>query len=213
MRQKANPATFETIRSSRLDLVPVTAESLLCQQRNGPDMRSELGVVIHAEIPESWPPAEWEPHVLQYLLDVIEKDAEAAGWCRYLLLRDEKGGTRTLIGTFGCGFPKEDTGLAELGYGLLPEWQRQGFAAEAVLAMLPWLQSRRAITAFVAQTFPHLRGSIRVLEKTGFHPAGAGYEDGTILFRRECETLKVPASKASASKTAASNASGRWEKR
>jgi len=29
-----------------------------------------------------------------------------------------------------------------------------------------------------------LRGSIRVLEKTGFEPAGAGFEQGTILFRK-----------------------------
>lgn len=50
--------------------------------------------------------------------------------------------------------------------------------------MLPWLESRRPIRAFVAQTFPHLRGSIRVLEKTGFQPAGQGFEEGTILFRR-----------------------------
>jgi [ribosomal protein S5]-alanine N-acetyltransferase len=173
---------FEDIKTPRLDLVAVTPESLLIQQRNSPSMRAELGRVISAEVPDEWPHENWEPHVFEYLLKLFAETPEAIGWCRYLAVRHATG--RTLIGSFGSGLPKPDTGEAEIGYGILPAWQRQGFAPEAVVAMLPWLQSRREIRAFVAQTFPHLRGSIRVLEKTGFAPAGAGYEEGAILFRR-----------------------------
>ena len=173
---------FEDIVTPRLDLVAVTPESLLIQQRNTPAMRIELGRSIGAEVPDEWPHENWEPHVFEYLLKLFAETPEAIGWCRYLALRQKTG--RTLIGSFGSGLPKAETGEAEIGYGILPAWQRQGFAPEAVLAMLPWLQSRREIRAFVAQTYPHLRGSIRVLEKTGFEPAGAGFEDGTILFRR-----------------------------
>jgi ribosomal-protein-alanine N-acetyltransferase len=179
---------FEDIATPRLDLVAVTPESLLIQQRNSPAMRIELGSVLGAEVPGEWPHENWEPHVFEYLLKLFAETSEAIGWCRYLAVRHETG--RTLIGTFGCGLPKPDTGEAEIGYGILSAWQRQGFASEAVVAMLPWLQSRRKIRAFVAQTFPHLRGSIRVLEKTGFEPAGGGFEEGTILFRRSpVETL------------------------
>jgi ribosomal-protein-alanine N-acetyltransferase len=177
---------FEDVKTLRLDLVPVTAESLHCQARNAADMRAELGAILHAKVPDAWPHENWEPHVLDYLLNLIAADSEAVGWCRYLMLRHPDGSKRTLIGSFGSGFPKPETGQAEIGYGILPQWQRQGFAVEAVAAMLPWLQERREIQAFVAQTFPHLYGSIRVLEKCGFQPAGAGFEEGTILFRREC---------------------------
>jgi RimJ/RimL family protein N-acetyltransferase len=173
---------FEDIATPRLDLVAVTPQSLLIQQKDSPTMRIELGRSIGAKVPDEWPHENWEPHVFEYLLRLFAETPEAIGWCRYLVLRHETG--RTLIGSFGSGLPKPDTGEAEIGYGILPAWQRQGFAPEAVVAMLPWLQSRRQIRAFVAQTFPHLRGSIRVLEKTGFEPAGAGFEDGTILFRR-----------------------------
>jgi RimJ/RimL family protein N-acetyltransferase len=175
------PSGAVEIQTARLDLVPVTAESLRCQVGFGPQMYADLGAAIHAEIPTEWPPENWEPHVLDYLLNLIAEEPEATGWGRYLLLRHPGG--RTLIGTFGCAFPKAETGQAELGYGLLPSWQRQGFAAEAVLAMLPWLQSQRTIRAFVAQTFPNLRGSIRVLEKCGFAHVGAGFEEGTVLYR------------------------------
>ena len=186
-------SAFEDVKTRRLDLVPVTAESLHCQARNSPDMRTELGAILHAEVPDAWPHENWEPHVYDYLLNLIAQDAEAIGWCRYLMLRHVDGSERTLgrtlIGSFGSGFPKPETGQAEIGYGILPQWQRQGFAVEAVEAMLPWMQTRREIRAFVAQTFPHLYGSIRVLEKCGFLQIGAGFEEGTILFRRECDPV------------------------
>jgi ribosomal-protein-alanine N-acetyltransferase len=173
---------FEGLTTKRLDLVAMSAESLRRQADDGPEMRLKLGAVLRCHVPEGWPHENWEPHVYEYLLNLIATDAEAMGWCRYLMLRRE-GGVRTLIGTFGCGFPKAETGEAEIGYGLLPEFQRQGYAAEAVKAMLPWLRSRRPVKAFVAQTFPHLYGSIRVMEKCGFVYAGPGFEDGTVLYR------------------------------
>ena len=179
---------FDDVRSVRLDLAPVTPESLYCQARNASDMRRELGAILNARVPEAWPHENWEPHVYDYLLKLIAEDVEAIGWCRYLLLRNPDGG-RTLIGSFGSGFPRPDTGDAEIGYGLLPAWQRQGFAVEAVSAMLPWLRQRREIRGFVAQTYPHLRGSIRVLEKAGFSYAGPGFQDGTILYRESADDV------------------------
>jgi len=185
---------FEEIKTLRLDLVAATPESLLCEAKGGDNMRTKLGAILRAVVPDAWPHEHWEPHVYKFMLNLIANDPEAGGWCRYAILRheDETGPPcRTLIGTVGSFFPKPDTGEAEIGYGFLPAWQRQGFAPEAVAAMLPWLQTRREIRAFVAQTFPHLRGSIRVLEKTGFHCAGAGFEEGTILFRKECSDSAV----------------------
>jgi RimJ/RimL family protein N-acetyltransferase len=175
---------FEDVRTPRLDLVAVTPESILCQVGFGPNMRFDLGAIVGAGVSNEWPHENWDPHVLDYLLNLFTESPEAIGWCRYLVLRESDSSSRTLIGTFGAGFPKAETGEAEIGYGILPTWQRQGYAAEAVTAMLPWIQTRRVIRGFVAQTFPHLRGSIRVLEKCGFEPAGAGFEEGAVLFRR-----------------------------
>jgi RimJ/RimL family protein N-acetyltransferase len=144
-----------------------------------------LSRILSAEVSDEWPPEHWEPHVVDYLLNLIAEHPNAVGWCRYLLLRND--GKQKLIGTFGCSFPKPETGEAELGYGILPNWQRQGFAAEAVMAMMPWLRTQRGIRAFVAQTFPYLYGSIRVLEKCGFVVAGSGEEPGAVLFRKVVE--------------------------
>lgn len=178
--------TLSVIQTARLDLVAVTPASIQCQDGFGSSMRHDLGTILNANVPIEWPHENWEQHVLDYLLNLFAESPEAVGWCRYLVHRGEQGSGRTLIGTFGCSFPRPENGEAELGYGILPSWQRQGYAPEAVSAMMPWLESQSSINAFVAQTFPHLYGSIRVLEKCGFHPAGAGYEEGAILFRKPC---------------------------
>jgi [ribosomal protein S5]-alanine N-acetyltransferase len=175
--------SFEDVSSVRLDLVAMSPGSLRCQAEDALDMRSRLGAILRCKVPDGWPHENWEPHVYEYLLNLIATDAESMGWCRYILLRGDDG-ERRLIGTFGSGLPKAETGEAEIGYGLLPEYQRQGYAAEAVMAMLPWLRSRRPVKAFVAQTFPHLYGSIRVMEKCGMVYAGPGFEEGTILHRK-----------------------------
>jgi RimJ/RimL family protein N-acetyltransferase len=190
MKKYESHPIFADIQTARLDLIPVTTTSLLCQQQNTPEMRKWLGTILHATVPAEWPPEHWEPHVYEYLLALIAKDSEMEGWCRYIIVRDNSRYGRTLIGTFGSGFPKPETEEAEIGYGLLLKWQRMGFAVEAVEAMLPWLRARRQIKSFVAQTFPHLYGSLRVLEKTGFKPAGLGYEDGAMLFRKRYEAIK-----------------------
>ena len=181
MPDHGQPFPCAEVQTPRLDLIPVTAASLQCQVGFSAGMYAEMGRLLHAEIPVAWPPEHWEPHVLDYLLNLFAEHPESVGWCRYLLLRQPD--RRILIGSFGCALPKQESGEAELGYGLLPAWQRQGFAAEAVQAMMPWLAAQQPIRAFVAQTYPELRGSVRVLEKCGFHLAGSGFEEGTVLYR------------------------------
>ncbi len=176
------PVSFEDLKTERMDLVAITAESLHCQVANEPGVHGELGRLLDCSVPDLWPPEHWEPHVFDFLLKLFDTDPEGVGWCRYLMLR--KGdGSRVLMGTCGALFPREETGEAEIGYGLLAEFQRQGYAAEAVLSLLPWLRRRRPVKAFVAQTFPHLYGSIRVLEKCGFVYAGKGFDEGAVLYR------------------------------
>ena len=63
---------------------------------------------------------------------------------------------------------------------------------EALDAMLEWLLSQAKVSAFVAQTFPHLHPSIHVIEKNGFQRVGAGFEEGTILFRKAVPDSPFP---------------------
>ena len=75
------------------------------------------------------------------------------------------------------------TGMAEIGYGILEDHQSQGFATEAVDAVVAWALQQPAVTRVEAETEPNNRASQRVLEKCGFHPSGVIGEEGPYFFR------------------------------
>jgi ribosomal-protein-alanine N-acetyltransferase len=181
------------ILTPRLDLIAITPE--LVQSERDQSMQIFESLVC-AMVPEQWRPQDWEPHVLDFLLKQIADFPWSIGWARFVALRDPQSVKRILIGTVGAVPPgtemsQSKVGEIEVGYGILPAFQRRGFATEALAGLMPWVQTQTHVSAFVAQTFPHLQPSIRVLEKSGFQLAGKGFEEGTILLRRCCETISA----------------------
>lgn len=74
-------------------------------------------------------------------------------------------------------------GVAEIGYGILEEYQGQGYATKAVKAVVIWALKQPAVTRVEAETEPDNRASQRVLEKCGFLPSGILGEEGPRFFR------------------------------
>ena len=188
------PKDDAEIHTPRLDLIAITLPLLQCEMEGGAEFAARFRALAGAEIPPEWPPQDWEPHVLEFVFRQLTEQPETLGWTRFVALRDAETGTRTLIGTVGAIPPgsvmaHSAPGEIEVGYGILPAFQRRGFATEALAGMMDWVRSRVEVSAFVAQTFPHLHASIRVLEKCGFELTGDGFEAGTILFRLQRHSL------------------------
>jgi [ribosomal protein S5]-alanine N-acetyltransferase len=72
--------------------------------------------------------------------------------------------------------------MAEIGYSVMPDHQRLGFASEAVAGLIGWAFSHPEVRLVTAQTLPALEASIRVLENNGFHLPGRGSEQGVIRY-------------------------------
>jgi RimJ/RimL family protein N-acetyltransferase len=177
----------QDIQTARLDLVAITPEAIRCESRASANFRADLECILQAEVPEAWPVEHWDPHVLEFLSNLYSENPSVIGWTRYVTLRDETTNRRILIGTFGSMHPGDNSRQIEVGYSILRAFQSRGYATEAMSAMLSWIRSFFPVRCFVAQTFPHLKPSIRVLEKSGFEYVGAGFEEGTILYRLDCE--------------------------
>ena len=77
-------------------------------------------------------------------------------------------------------------GMAEIGYGILEEYQGQGYAAEAVGAAVNWALQQLGVTRVEAETALDNRASQRVLEKCGFLPTGNVGEEGPRFYRTVC---------------------------
>jgi RimJ/RimL family protein N-acetyltransferase len=74
-----------------------------------------------------------------------------------------------------------------IGYSVIDAFQNRGLATEALRCLIPVIFQSSKIRQIVATTYPALKASIRVLEKTGFLPAGTtdggeGMEEGTLLY-------------------------------
>lgn len=154
--------------------------SLLEAELNGrKTFQKELGL----EVPENWPPPLYDRPALEYSLNYLKQNPDAAGWAQwYMLLRDASGKNLTVVGICGLKGKPSANGTAEVGYSVLPQFQRRGFAGEALGGLLKWTFAQPSVTRVIAETYPELKPSIRVLEKNGFHLIGAGSEPGVIRF-------------------------------
>ena len=168
--------TLSEITTPRLRLVAITTEMMDADAAGSP----QLSELLSADVPASWPPEHWEPHVFAFMKGHIARRPATLGWNRYVVV---EGQTRTLIGTVG-GFPRTE-GEAEIGYSILQPWRRLGFASEAVNAFTRELFRTPAVRSISAQTLPDLTGSLGVLRRCGFVFAGPGEEPGAVRYRLE----------------------------
>ncbi len=76
-----------------------------------------------------------------------------------------------------------DDGSVEIGYGIIETHRGQGYATEAVNAVVTWAFQQPGIIRVEAETEPDNQASQRVLEKCGFIPAGIDGEEGPRFVR------------------------------
>jgi RimJ/RimL family protein N-acetyltransferase len=165
------------LETPRLVLIDITRAMLLQSQSQGNGGLARASGLI---VPASWPPEDWDQKAVQWVLDKMDEWPGSQGWGRYVTLRSPHP---TLIGSCGCVGLPEATDDVEIGYAILPEYQRRGYATEAVSALLKWIFSFAHVRSINAQTFPHLAGSLGVLRRLGFVAAGDGAEPGAVRFR------------------------------
>lgn len=175
MAEHAPEAAYRLIRSKRLQLIAATSE-LIKKDIAGGEL---MAVALNVRRPESWPPDLYEPRAMQFALQLLGDPAEQGWSFWYLLSADEPC---ELIGISGFKGRPDETGSVEIAYSILGDFQQQGFATEAVTALVGWAFSHHNVTEVCAETLPYLIQSIRVLEKNGFRFAGAGSETGVVRY-------------------------------
>lgn len=141
----------------------------------------QFSLLLDAVVPENWPPQFNDDESKRYTLNKLLEDPTSSGWhCWYFILN--LLGTRTLIGIGGFKDKPDFNGVVEIGYGILPQFQRHGYGSEAVQGLLHWAFAQDGVNTVVAETLPQLIGSIGVLQKLGFAFIGNGTEEGVIRF-------------------------------
>jgi ribosomal-protein-alanine N-acetyltransferase len=155
----------------RLELTPrpAAAAALL------PDDRVAAAAVIGAGLSTAWPAAD--------LLDVLPMQAAAEP-------ADERFGvwlmierdTNTVVGDIGFLGPP-DAGTVEIGFSVVPDRRRRGYATDATRALIDWAFRDAGVREVVARSEPENEASARVLRAAGF--AQTGQTRGFVRWRRK----------------------------
>jgi len=158
------------IRTPRLLLVPGTLEYLRADL-GGP---AALGRVLECEVPECWPPEFYDADAIRWTMNWLEQHPDHGGWSFYYMLEPASDTVprARLAGAGGFKGPPTPNGTVEIGYAIVADRRRRGYAREAVDAMLAFAFSHDVVERVIAHTLPQLVGSIGVLRSAGFAFSG-----------------------------------------
>lgn len=172
------------LRTPRLLLIPATPESLRAELASP----AALGEVLAVEVPASWPPELYDADAMRWTLDFLLAHPDDRLWSLYYLAepRGRDGERPHLLGLAGYKGAPDEQGVVEIGYGVVPECRRRGYASEAVRALVARAFGDGRVRTVIAHTLPELAASIGVLRATGFTLEGPGndpHEPTAIRFR------------------------------
>lgn len=163
----------ELVHTERLELWPLPPAAAAAL----PEGRDEAARIIGARLSPDWPGPD--------LLDVLPMQSGAsdahARFGVWVVVHRKAGSVIGDIGFFG---PPNDR-TVEIGYSIVPEHRRRGYATEAARALIAWARGQAGVDTVLARCNDDNQPSIRTLERLGF--ARAGEAESQIHWRRGTE--------------------------
>jgi len=164
------------LRTPRLHLIAATSELAQAEVSD----RQALARLLDARLPADWPPPLNDDESARFFLEHLTAHPSATGWMLWYFIAVDEAGERVAVGNGGFKGEPSD-GAVEVGYSIVPRYQRSGFAAEGVRALVAWAFADERVERVVARTFPELPASQALLRKLGFLET-ARAEPGTLSF-------------------------------
>jgi ribosomal-protein-alanine N-acetyltransferase len=179
------------IESERLELPLLSLDQLdsLAAGEGGP-----TAAALDAAIPEEW--ARGVRRIAGIRARQVRARPSDAPWLlRPILLRGADG-SRRAIGSLNFHAGPDESGVVEIGYGLVPEARGRGYAIEAVRAAFEWATRVHGIHRFRASVSPDNERSLNLIRKLGFTQTGDQWdeEDGLeLVFELQLPVERPPA--------------------
>lgn len=134
--------------------------------------RAAFGGLLGAVVPESWPTHDMKD-VQEVFAQALERGEVEPGFGPWYIVMNG-----ALCGGLGCFGNPDAAGMVTMGYGVVPELEKQGIATEAVQGLIGWLAKSGRVRTIRATTFESHFASVRILEKNDFFCCGVSPEDG-----------------------------------
>lgn len=163
------------IDSQRLQLLLFTPEFLRASLAGDVSLATRI---LGVELPGGWPDC---GDLLSLRLNQIENTPEYAPWSLRAIVRRDP---RVMVGhigfhaTPGAEYLRDlSPGAVEFGFTVFPEYQRQGFAREASLAMMRWASERHGVQKFILSIRPDNFPSQALAASLGFRRIGSHIDE------------------------------------
>jgi RimJ/RimL family protein N-acetyltransferase len=178
------------LRTARLDLIAATVDQLSAELEDP----QKLGALLGAEILPSWPPGEYDRIAMEYFRTrLVEGGSAVAGWYGWYGIRRATAELPPILvvsaGYFG---PPTALGSVDIGYSVVPEWRRHGYATETVNALSARALEVPGVHRVLAEAHMANAASIAVLKRCGFRWVGGGHEPTYFRFQRDRPAEATP---------------------
>ncbi len=165
--------------TERLELRTASREICAISPGDGAALARALGV----EVAVGWPPEHHDAGAVAWWAEKLDAGVPAEWLLHFAIRRAGEGHAAPLvIGMVGYKGPPDESGLVEVGYSILPAFQRRGYASEAVRALITRAFADSRVTRVGAETYPELAPSLGVMEKCGLILAGPGAEPRIVRY-------------------------------
>lgn len=134
-------------------------------------------------VPTEWPTGVYDRPAVEFFRARLVEHPESFDWLgRYALHRSAQDARSMLVRAGGFFGPPNDQGVIEVGYSVVTAFRGRGFATEMIRGLAQHAFSTGKVSQMVTHTRPDNIPSVRVLERSGFSPAGPGEETGTVRY-------------------------------
>ena len=150
------------IETERLELIPLDLQQMKLWSENLPALEIEMNCIYQAEPVEG---VFYE--IIKKQTKLTEDDPANFIWYNFWFLIRKSD--RVVVGSADFKNGINPDGEVELGYGLGPQHEHNGYMTEGIRAMCQWALKQEGVSAVIAETDLDNAASKRVLERCGFH--------------------------------------------
>jgi ribosomal-protein-alanine N-acetyltransferase len=173
-----------TVRTNRLEMIPLSADAIDALLRgDGPRLRSLTG----AEFPQPIAPPPYMADSLPVVRDRLRTADRDGEWWNWLIMRQDN---REALGSVAFGGKPDAGGAVLIGYAMYPGREGQGYATEAVRAMVDWAFAQPGVKVVRALAPVWNTPAVHVAEKVGMRPVASDEDDeiGEVLVYERART-------------------------
>ena len=140
-------------------IIATSLAALDAEEAGGAAIAGFLGV----KPPPSWPPQHNEGDTREWMRTLLRRHPDEPGFAGWYLIADGE-----LAGTLGYRGPPDAAGAVEIGYSVVAERHRRGFASAGVALLVARAFADPRMTLVAAHTLVDGLASQGVLSKAGF---------------------------------------------